>query len=89
MMSKILRLIASIFLAFLLCIGASSQGLSKVELRVEKFQPAAFGFNVTVTVKNVGTKPLVLAEVPGLRGTLQSLDIQQWTEKRGWQRATL
>jgi hypothetical protein len=82
-----LEILISIPLAFLLCTGAGGQALStrKLELKVEKFQPTSFGFNVTVTVKNAGTKPLTLAEAAGAKGTLQSLDIQQWDEKRGWQ----
>lgn len=64
----------------------AAQPCRKVEMKVEEFQPTSFGFNITVTVKNVGTKPLLLAEVAGRKGRLQSLDIQQWDEKRGWQR---
>jgi hypothetical protein len=71
----------------LFCGDAGGQALSrrKVELKVEKFQPTSFGFNVTVTVKNAGTIPLTLAEAASAKGTLQSLNIQQWDEKRGWQ----
>jgi hypothetical protein len=77
----------SILLTFLFCLGASSQAPAKrrVELRIEKYQPTSFGFDVTVTVKNNGTTPLVLASAVAARGTLQSLDIQQWDENHRWQ----
>lgn len=82
-----LEILISILFALFSCTGTSGQALFKrrVEMKVEKFQPTSFGFNITVTVKNAGTKPLILAEAAGARGTLQSLDIQQWDEKRGWQ----
>ena len=82
-----LEILISILFALFSCTGTSGQAMSKrkVELKVERFQPTSFGFNVTVTVKNAGTEPLVLAEAAGARGILQSLGIQQWDEKRGWQ----
>jgi hypothetical protein len=80
------EILTSILLAFLFCAGASGQALSerKLALKVEKIQPTPFGFNVTVSVKNTGTKPLILAEAVEAKGTLQSLNIQQWDEERGW-----
>ena len=71
----------------LLCAGANGQGQpeKKAELKIEKFQPTSYGFEVTVSVKNIGTAWLVLAESGEAKGTLQSLGVQQWDDKLGWQ----
>jgi hypothetical protein len=71
----------------LFCAGAAGQGLSekRAELKIEKFRLTSFGFEVTVNVKNAGKTPLVLGESGEAKGTLQSLDIQQWDDKLGWQ----
>jgi hypothetical protein len=62
----------------------------EIELRIKKFDPAPHGFAILVSVKNVGERPLVLAKTGsplefGRYDVLQSLDIQQWDEKLGWQ----
>jgi len=62
----------------------------EVELRIKGFDPASHGFTVVVSVRNVGNRPLVLAKTGtplefGRSDALQSLDIQQWDEKLGWQ----
>jgi hypothetical protein len=62
----------------------------EIELRITRFDPASHGFTVVVSVRNVGTRALVLAKTGtplefGRSDALQSLDIQQWDEKLGWQ----
>jgi hypothetical protein len=49
--------------------------------------PAAFGFNVTVEVTNVSTRPIVLQLSPNPAGhpRLQSLTVEQWDANLGWQ----
>ena len=71
----------------LFCTGANSQAPpeKRAELKIEKFQATWHGFEVTVSVKNTGTARLVLAESGGAKGTLQSLGVQQWDDKLGWQ----
>jgi hypothetical protein len=57
-----------------------------IQLTIEKFTPTAFGFNVLVSVKNSGKLPVVLAKAAGDKpNTLQSLGMQQWDAKMGWQ----
>jgi len=72
----------------LFCGDAGGQALpeKKAELKIERFQPTSYGFEVTVSVKNAGTTKLVLAESGEAKGSLQSLDVQQWDDKLGWQR---
>lgn len=71
----------------LFCAGANGQATpeKRAELKIEKFQPTSSGFEVTVSVKNTGTARLVLGESGEAKGTLQSLDIEQWDDKLGWQ----
>jgi hypothetical protein len=62
----------------------------EVELKIKRFDPAPHGFTILVSVKNVGERPFVLAKTGsslefGRYDVLQSLDIQQWDEKLGWQ----
>jgi hypothetical protein len=59
--------------------------VKKVVIKIEKFSPTPFGFDVAVSVKNIGTQPLIFGESGWKKGTLQSLDIQQWGGKLGWQ----
>jgi hypothetical protein len=40
---------------------------------------------VSVSVKNKGIQPVFLARRPESEVVLQSIDIQQWDEKLGWQ----
>jgi hypothetical protein len=64
-------------------LGQVSAG-KEIAIKIEKFGATSFGFDVVVTVKNVGTQPFILAESVE-KGTLQSLDIQQWDDQLGWQ----
>ena len=57
----------------------------QIQVTIEKITPTSFGFNVLVTVKNTGDRPIVLGESGEAPGRLQSLNIEQWDEKRGWQ----
>jgi len=56
-----------------------------IVVRIESFSPTSLGFDVLVSVKNIGTESLILAESGWKTGTLQSLDIQQWDDNLGWQ----
>jgi hypothetical protein len=71
----------------LVCTRANGQAPpeKKAELKIEKFQPTSYGFEVTVSVKNIGTTQLLLGESREAKGTLQWLEIQQWDDKLGWQ----
>jgi hypothetical protein len=71
----------------LFCGGANGQAPpeKRAELKIEKFQATSSGFEVTVSVKNTGTARFVLGESGEAKGTLQSLDVQQWDDKLGWQ----
>jgi len=57
-----------------------------IQVKIEKFTPTAFGFNILVSVGNSGKLPIVLLKAPSVKAnTLQSLGIQQWDTKLGWQ----
>ena len=77
----------TLFLGATLLLSQAGQAppRKQLEIRIEKFQPTSFGFDVWVTVRNIGTQVVVLAEGGGKPGMLQSLDIQQWDRKLGWQ----
>jgi len=61
----------------------------EIELRIKKIESAPQGFLIFVDVKNVGDRPFVLAKTYAPYGfpsdVLQSLDVQQWDSKLGWQ----
>jgi hypothetical protein len=57
----------------------------QLRVKIEKITPTSSGFNVLASVTNLGGQPVILAEADPLSGTLQSLDVQQWDEKLGWQ----
>jgi hypothetical protein len=71
----------------LFCAGANGQvpPEKRAELKIEKFQATSYGFEVTVSVKNTGAARLVLGESGEAKETLQSLGVQQWDDKLGWQ----
>ncbi len=56
-----------------------------VYLTIEKVSPTAHGFEVTVRVKNISARPIVLAQSGVAKPVLQSLDVAQWDDKLGWQ----
>jgi hypothetical protein len=57
----------------------------RIAVKIEKLRPTSLGFDVLVSVKNIGTEPMILAESAWRTGTLQSLDVQQWDDNLGWQ----
>lgn len=76
----------------LICIpafGLRATPPREIELRIKKIESAPQGFLIFVDVKNVGNSPLVLAKTYAAFGfpsdVLQSLDVQQWDSKLGWQ----
>jgi hypothetical protein len=90
--------------AFLICLlilpayGQDSSP-SKIQLTIEKWRPTKYGYEISVSIKNVSDRKVVLQlavpSVPQPVGeqktlvppnqNLQSLDIQQFDEKLGWQ----
>ena len=87
---KALRIVLA--LIFVSSTMAGQTALRKqLRVRIEKLSPTSFGFNVLASVTNLGSQPVFLAEaaesIPAtqLVTTLQSLDVQQWDEKLGWQ----
>jgi hypothetical protein len=75
--------------AFLLYLSPRTGGQAGIgkdaELKIEGSRPTASGFDVIVTIRNTGSKALILGAAAEGKGTLQSLDIQQWDDKLGWQ----
>ena len=84
MKSHIAKIIAVLCFLSFGAVGQVPKG-KRVTMKIEKFTPTSFGFDVLVSVKNIGTEPLILAESEWRTGTLQSLDIQQWDDNLGWQ----
>jgi hypothetical protein len=84
MKSHLLKTIVVLSVFSLSVVGQVPTG-KRVVIKIEKFSPTSYGFEVAVSVKNTGTQPLILAETGWKKGTLQSLDIQQWDDKLGWQ----
>ena len=82
-----LRLLKTIAVLCFLSFGAFGQVPKgkRIVVKIEKLNPSSVGFDVRVSVKNMGTEPLILAEGGWRTGTLQSLDIQQWDDNLGWQ----
>ena len=69
-------------------VAAQSSLNKSLRLEILRFTSTSFGFEVLVSVKNIGDHPVVLATAPGfgLRSDeLQHLGIEQWDEKLGWQ----
>jgi len=81
------RLLTTIAVLCFLSFGAFGQVPKgkRIVVKIEKLSPTSVGFDVLVSVKNMGTEPLILAESAWRTGTLQSLDIQQWDDNLGWQ----
>ena len=60
-----------------------AKALARVKLTIDKVEPNAFGFDVTISVRNTGNQPIII----GTDGDeLRSLDVQQHDEKVGWER---
>lgn len=74
-----------LILCFLAC--ASGSAFAQTTVTIKSVSPAAFGFNVTVEVTNVGTRSMVLQLSPDPAGhpRLQSLTVEQWDANLGWQ----
>jgi hypothetical protein len=68
--------------------GTSRELNTPLKLAIEKLEPTEFGYNVTVRVTNSGNRALTLAlSTPPSGMALQSLDVQQWDDKIGWETA--
>jgi hypothetical protein len=76
-----------LILCFLAC--ALGSAFAQTTVTIKSVSPAAFGFNVTVEVTNVGTRPIVVQLSPNPAAghpRLQSLTVEQWDTNLGWQR---
>jgi hypothetical protein len=64
--------------------SANPSGLA---VTVKSMSPASHGFDVTVEVKNLGARSIILQLSPELAGNprLQSLTVEQWDADLGWQ----
>jgi hypothetical protein len=79
------RFICALLLFAFPALGQTSTK-TQIQLNIEKLTPTATGFDVLVSVKNLGKQPVVLSLANGIvPETLQSLDVQQWDDKLGWQ----
>jgi hypothetical protein len=57
----------------------------QLRLKIERISPTSFGFNILASLTNSGSQPVILGEAGFESGTLQSLSVEQWDEKLGWQ----
>ena len=57
----------------------------QLEIKIEKFKPTPVGFEVSVSIKNKGTRPVFIPRRPEAEVVLAPLSIQQWDEKLDWQ----
>jgi hypothetical protein len=57
----------------------------QLEIKIEKFKATPAGFDVSVNVKNKGTRPVFIPRRPEKEVVLAHLGIQQWDEQLGWQ----
>ena len=58
----------------------------RLEIEIEKVALAKYGYEVSIRLKNVSATAVKLARTGGAASPmLQSLDVQQWDEKLGWQ----
>jgi hypothetical protein len=57
----------------------------QLRVKIERISPSSSGFDVVASVTNVGSQPVILAKGGFEARILQSLDVQQWDEKLGWQ----
>ena len=73
--------------ALLIAVPVLAKTLPKANLALEiqKATQTKFGYEVSIRVKNISSGPVVLARTGAAPSKLQSLDIQQWDEKLGWQ----
>ncbi len=58
---------------------------AKLALEIQTATKTKFGYQVSVRVKNVSGADVVLGRTGAAPSKLQSLDVQQWDEKLGWQ----
>jgi hypothetical protein len=58
---------------------------AKLALEIQKATKTKFDYEVSVRVKNVSGATVVLGRTGAAPSKLQSLDVQQWDEKLGWQ----
>jgi hypothetical protein len=60
---------------------------SGITVTVKSVSPAVDGFNITVEVKNLGARSVILQLSPEPAGNprLQSLSVEQWDATLGWQ----
>jgi len=66
--------------------GGQTALRKELRVKIESISPTSSGFNIVSSVTNLGSHPVILAKAADPhRGTLQSLNVEQWDEKLGWQ----
>jgi hypothetical protein len=68
-----------------LCATGQLAVRNPIEIRIEGFKRTSSGYEAVVVVRNVSSQLFVFAEGGDKPGALQSLDIQRWDKKLGWQ----
>jgi hypothetical protein len=64
---------------------AKTSQKAKLQLEIQRTSQTKFGYTVLIRVKNVSSSEVVLGRTAAAPSKLQSLDVQQWDEKLGWQ----
>ncbi len=82
-MNRVILAVAAFVVAVPL--SATTPDKAKLALAIKKATPTKFGYEVSIRVKNVSGADIVLARTGYAPSKLQSLDVQQWDEKLGWQ----
>ena len=80
-MNRLWVAVAAFLVAAPLLARASQR--ANLALEIQKVAETKFGYTVSIRVKNVG--PDVVLMGTGDAPKLQSLDVQQWDDKLGWQ----
>src|SRR6266566_769596 len=64
--------------------GGQTALRKELRVKIESISPTSSGFNIVASVTNLGSQPVILAKAADPhRGTLQSLNVEQWDEKLG------
>lgn len=81
---RAIRIAVTLVLVSSIAVGQTALR-KQLHVKIEKISPNSSGYNILASVTNLGRQPIILAQANPLSGTLQSLDVQQWDEKLGWQ----
>jgi hypothetical protein len=64
---------------------ANTSRESKLQVEIQRASQTKFGYMASIRVKNVSPSEVALGRTGAAPSKLQSLDVQQWDEKLGWQ----